>query len=232
MASKEKIIGIVPIRAGSKGLKNKNILPLNGIPLFCHALVQGRRAGIDHFVISTDIPDVFDMDLGDDVTVMRRPAALATDEANITDVLKDLILDPIFDNAVLVLLQATSPLRSANDIKRGIDHFAIGSDDLVMSVCPADQGVLKYGVMEGDRFVPMRSAAHMFSNRQALPPVYRPNGAIYVFSTTWFRENGSLETANLGTVAMSLDNSVDIDTVDDFETCEQQLMDKKKAGKQ
>ena len=81
----------------------------------------------------------------------------------------------------VVLLQATSPLRTPADIRAAVDLFATGAHGLVMSVTEADRGVLKWGRLEGSRFVPLSSPEHCFANRQSLPPVVRPNGAVYVF---------------------------------------------------
>jgi N-acylneuraminate cytidylyltransferase len=53
-------------------------------------------------------------------------------------------------------------------------------------------------------------------NRQQLPPVYRPNGAVYVFDADWFAANGSLASRSIGFVEMPEERSLDIDTAEDF----------------
>lgn len=213
-------IAVIPIRAGSKGLPGKNIQLLAGKPLFMHAVDQARDAGVGHIVISTDIPDIFSIDLGADISVHARPTHLASDTASMSDVLSDLLTQPMFDAAQIVLLQATSPLRTYEDVCAGIDCFALSSFDIVMSVYEAERSVLKYGTIENGTYVPMRTAAHVFSNRQDLPQVFRPNGAVYVFNANWYRRNGGLETSNIGAFTMSAENSIDVDTKSDLERCE------------
>ena len=102
-------------------------------------------------------------------------------------------------------------------------QFREGGVDLVMSVTEADAGVLKYGTLDGGRFVPMRDAAHCFSNRQSLPQVWRPNGAVYVFARDWFLENGGFETDRIGAWPMPAARSADIDSAEDFARAEAAL---------
>ena len=93
----------------------------------------------------------------------------------------------------IVLLQCTSPLRAIEDIRAGVDRFESGDVDLVMSVTEADRSVLKYGTVTDGRFRALVDPAHPFMNRQALPPVYKPNGAVYVFDAGWFQRNGGFD---------------------------------------
>lgn len=194
-----------------------------------HAIIQARLANLSFTAISTDIPEVIDMTLEDDVGVFRRPQELASDIAEMSDVLYDLLQDSQFDDVTIVLLQATSPLRQANDILQALHVFENGEFDMVMSVCEAEKSVLKYGTIENGIYTPMRAVAHMFSNRQQLPEVFKPNGAIYIFDANWYRANKSLVTASIGTFVMSNENSIDIDTADDLERCENIIRSRMKA---
>ncbi|MDO9525460.1 MAG: acylneuraminate cytidylyltransferase family protein [Gemmobacter sp.] len=214
----ERLIALVPLRAGSKGLPGKNVRLLAGKPLFRHAVDQGLAAGAEVW-ISTDIPELAAMDHGAGVQVMARPADLAADSTP---------MDPVIAHALgviggagrVVLLQATSPLRTAADILDGVAVHKTGAHDLVMSVCAADRGVLKWGTIADGTFHPLRRPEYCFMNRQALPAVHRPNGAVYVFDADWFRTRGSLATDRIGAFEMPLDRSLDIDGADDFSRAE------------
>jgi N-acylneuraminate cytidylyltransferase len=93
-----------------------------------------------------------------------------------------------------------------------------------MSVTEADRGVLKWGQLQANgRFVPLASPQHCFANRQSLPPVYKPNGAVYAMLAEWFAANQSFVTDKLGTVVMPPERSHDIDSLADFERCEKCL---------
>lgn len=213
-----RLIAVVPVRGGSKGLPGKNIRPLAGRPLYRHAVDQGLEAGAEEVLVSTDIAEILGADQGPGVTVIERPAALAGDTVPMDPVLLHALEGR--GPALVVLLQATSPLRRAEDIRAAVAAWRRRGFDLVMSVTRTDPGILKYGMAEGDRFVPVARAEYCFMNRQQLPPVYRPNGAVYVFDADWFRGNGGLATDRIGMVEMPGDRSMDIDTLADFERAE------------
>lgn len=123
-------------------------------------------------------------------------------------------------SGTVVLLQATSPLRHEDDLIAALGVFGGGGYDVVMSVTEADRGVLKWGRLDGSQFVPLSEPAFCFSNRQSLPAVVRPNGAVYVFDAEWFIKRGSFVTERIGVIEMPADRSLDIDTLVDFERCE------------
>lgn len=207
------LLALVPVRGGSKGLPGKNLRPLAGRPLYRHAVDQGLEAGAE-VLISTDIPELLDADHGPGVTALRRPPELAGDDVPMDPVILHALRDR--GEALVVLLQATSPLRRAGDIRAALEVWRRGRFDLVMSVTSTPAGILKYGTAEGDRFVPVARAEYCFMNRQSLPAVYRPNGAVYVFDAEWFRANGGLATDRIGMVEMPAERSHDIDTAEDF----------------
>ena len=222
-------ISVVPVRAGSKGLKGKNIRPLDGLPLYLHAVHQGLRTA-GHVFISTDIADITQLDLPDGCTLCRRPAELASDDTPMASVITHLINTHSLQDRTLVLLQATTPLREDTDIESAMALHSEGAYDIVMSVVARDRGVLKYGTLNGNQFVAMRDPAYCFQNRQALPEVYGPNGAVYVFSAARFMESEGFPTARIGVVEMSGMSSIDIDTEEDFRRVED-LMAAKRTTK-
>ena len=215
-----QLIALIPLRAGSKGLPGKNLRPLAGKPLYAHAVDQARAAGIGQVFITTDIIQLIGADLGADVRVASRPKALAADTTPMDEVIRHVLAHDISGPATLVLLQATSPLRDPVDIRRGIDLHSNSAFDLVMTVTRADSGVLKWGRVDGDRFLPLSEPELCFRNRAQLPPVYRPDGAVYVFDADWFRHAGTLAGGKIGIIKTPAERAYDIDTLEDFETVE------------
>ncbi len=213
---------VIPLRAGSKGLPGKNVRPLAGRPLYRHALDQALAAGASRVLITTDLPEVLDAALPPEVVCVRRPPELAGDTVPMAPVLVHALQQAGVQGTV-VLLQATSPLRTPADIRAAVDLFATGAHGLVMSVTEADRGVLKWGRLEGSRFVPLSSPEHCFANRQSLPPVVRPNGAVYVFDAARLIATGSLAADSVGVVGMPPERSHDIDNLNDFEQAERLL---------
>jgi N-acylneuraminate cytidylyltransferase len=222
-------IAIIPLRGGSRGLPGKNIRPLAGKLLYRYALDAARAAGIESTWISTDIESVLATDHGAGTRLIRRPVELATDTTTMAEVLLQLLRDPAAAGKTVVLLQATSPLRRGEHVAEALQLFERGKHEMVMSVTPADAGILKYGLVKDGSFVPVNDIHHVFANRQQLPPVFRPNGAIYVFKADWFRRNKGFSTTAIGAYVMSIDDSLDIDNASDFARCEQLLLQRQTA---
>ena len=214
-------VAVVPMRARSRGLPGKNIRSLAGLPLYAHSVRTALNAGATAVVLSTDIESVLAQAHPSGVLAVERPAALAGDSTTMAEVLIH-VLGPeqglsIDGETTIVLLQPTSPLRAVSDIHAALDRLAQPDVELAMSVVEVDKGILKSGRLKGGRFVPLSDPAHCFSNRQSLPPVYRPNGAVYAFKAGWFRDNSGFETEHIGAVIMPPERSLDVDSIDDFE---------------
>ncbi len=211
---------IIPIRAGSKGLPGKNTRIFVGIPLYMHAVQLALDAGAVRVLISTDIVEVLNADFPEKVLVVQRPPELSGDDVTMSPVLMHLLVQEKVQGPI-VLLQATSPLRKVSDVQTALMQLDTGDFDVVMSVTEADRSVLKWGtILDNNRYVPLADVDYCFANRQSLPPVYKPNGALYALRAEWFINNGSLATHRLGTVIMPVERSLDIDNLADFERCE------------
>ena len=223
-----RLIALVPVRAGSKGLPGKNLTPLAGVPLWRRAVDQGLALGAE-VVVSTDIPEVLAHPPEAGLHILPRPAELAGDAVP---------MDPVISHALeampgpvrVVLLQATSPLRRMEDIRAALALHAQGDWGLVMSVAPADRGVLKWGRLDGGAFRPFGEPTHPFANRQSLPPVWRPDGAVYVFDADAFRARGGLACDRIGAVPVPPETALDIDTAEDFARAEAILAARDAAG--
>ncbi|MEN9383196.1 MAG: hypothetical protein RL323_339 [Pseudomonadota bacterium] len=213
---------IVPARAGSKGLPGKNLRLLCGKPLYRHAVDQALAAGAASVIVTTDIPDIWSAELPLGVRVAQRPPELAGDQTPMAPVVLD-CLERTEVIGPVVLLQATSPMRRPEHVAAALRLLETQTFDLVMSVTEADRGVLKWGRLDGERFIPLADPAFCFSNRQSLPAVVKPNGAVYAFDSGWFKRNGSFVTPHIGVIAMTPQESQDIDTLEDFQRCETAL---------
>jgi N-acylneuraminate cytidylyltransferase len=214
---------LIPLRAGSKGLPGKNVRHLVGKPLYQYAIDAAHLAGAQCCYVTTDIAEVLSTKFTAPVALIQRPTHLQGDEVPMAPVLIHSIEQSTITGTV-VLLQATSPMRTAQHIQSALAEFATGAHHLVMSVTSADSSVLKWGFLSDGTFKPLAEPAFCFSNRQQLPLVYRPNGAIYVFDAQWFVRNGGFITDKIGAFQMSASDSLDIDTLEDFERCEQALL--------
>lgn len=213
----QKLTAIVPVRAGSKGFPGKNTKILEGIPLYLRAALQGVRT-TGNALISTDIEEILHSKHPAHILLSQRPEHLSSDNSSMEEVLKYVIEKESLHDSTLVLLQATSPLRRDTDIQEAIQLYNKGHHDLVMSVVKENKGILKYGTLENGRFIALRKPSYCFFNRQQLPDVYAPNGAVYVFSARKFIEASGFPTGKIGAIQMASEHSLDIDTQQDFDS--------------
>ncbi len=118
MIGDHRVLAVLAGRGGSKGLPRKNVLDLGGKPLVAWSVEAAQQSRLlDRCVVSTDGEEIARAAraAGGDVPFMR-PAELATDTASIIDVMIDVMdrLPESYD--IIVLLQATSPFRTRQDI--------------------------------------------------------------------------------------------------------------------
>lgn len=220
---------VIPARSGSKGLPGKNVRLLAGKPLYLHAVDLALTAGARAVIISTDIDEIKLAEFPSRVSILGRPPELCGDEVAMAPVLLH-ALEAENVRGTVVLLQVTSPLRQVADVHAALKMLYTRAFELVISVTEADRGVLKWGRVGADgRYLPLSCPEMCFSNRQSLPPVYRPNGAVYAMQSEWFLGNQGFGTNKLGCVIMPSDRSYDIDTLADFEVC-QALLDCNYSG--
>ena len=223
-------IAIVPVRAGSRGLPGKNLRAFCGMPLYLRAVEQGIRA-LGKVLVSTDIAEICQDMLPVGGIVCRRPAELALDSTPMEEVIRHVIDCQRLQGQAILLLQATSPLRLDNDIRKAISKFSGGQYSMVLSVARRDSGVQKYGTLSRDEFKSFGDPKLCFRNRQALPAVYGPNGAIYIFDANSFISEGGFPTKKIGAIEMPRERSLDIDNEDDFMAAERIFLQRHRSIK-
>lgn len=212
---KHSTVAIIPFRTGSKGLVNKNFRLLHGVPLWERAAMQGART------CSTTIctSDAEDLTLGitdKDIKFDKRPLELSQDTIEMKCVIRYVIEKFDLSHRICVLLQPTSPMRSDNSIKEALDIYLEGSWSMVMSVKKVPNTVLKYGLNVNGAFKSINNPTFCFSNRQELPNVVAPNGAIYIFRGQDFLNSDGFPYENIGLHEMDEYESHDLDTEVDF----------------
>jgi CMP-N-acetylneuraminic acid synthetase len=217
---------IIPIRAGSIGLPDKNTKLLCGKPLYRHAIDLALEGGANQVLITTDISEVIKTKFESRVKVIERPHSLCDANAQMAPVISHAI-ECALVSGPLVLLQATSPLRNLMHLNAVLELYKRKAFDLIMTIAPATSEVLKWGALDGNRYLPISDPAYCFANRQSLPKLYRPNGAIYAMDSQWFLRNGGFVTENIGVIEMTVEDSIDIDTLLDFQACEAVLNNRK-----
>lgn len=212
------LLAIIPARGGSKGIPRKNIKPLMGKPLIGWSIDAAKEAScVDRLIVSTEDEEIASVarGLGADVPFMR-PAELAADDTpGIDPVLHAISQLPDCD--WVLLLQPTSPLRSAEDID-GIWQFC-QERGLPSAVSVCEVGKHPYWMYQCDaaqRLEPFVKGRPDVTRRQDLPTAYALNGALYLARTEWLLKQGSfIGPETLGYV-MPPERSVDLDTPQDW----------------
>ncbi|MEN8721602.1 MAG: acylneuraminate cytidylyltransferase family protein [Alphaproteobacteria bacterium] len=217
------LIAIIPARAGSKGLPNKNTMIFGAHPLYMHAVKVAIEANCDRCIISTNIHSILEATHSKTVETIKRPTAFTKDTTKMDDVLCHLVDTVIDGDATIILLQPTSPLRNTHDLLNALQRYSDGNFDLVMTVTEAENHALKYGFVVGNHFKPVSKPEYCFQNRADLPKLFKPNGAIYIFAADWLRENRTLATDNIGFSIMPVERSADIDTKHDLDAAMRRL---------
>jgi CMP-N,N'-diacetyllegionaminic acid synthase len=220
------ILMMVCARGGSKGVKNKNIRTLCGKPLIAHTLLQAKAWGrATRMIVSTDSADIADTarQWGAEVPFMR-PAELATDTAGKLGAIRHALLaaedhymmrfDAVLD------LDATAPLRTAEDIEGAYQRFCSSGADTLFSVVPAHRNPYFNMVEEGaDGFCHLvKQLPGAVLSRQSAPKVYDMNASIYFYRASYIRDEAS-RTAISDRSSVYVMNEIsarDIDSEQDF----------------
>lgn len=214
-----RVLALITARGGSKGLPRKNILLAAGKPLLAWTVDAAISAKcVDRVVLSSDDHEIMDAarSAGCDVPFCR-PAHLASDVATSIDVVLH-ALDQLPGFEYVVLLQPTSPLRTAEDIDAAFGLMIESGAPSCVSVCDVDQSPYwMYRVVEGNKLQRLLSDVDRVTRRQDLPPIYTLNGAIYIAQIDWLRANKSFLGVETVAYLMPKERSLDIDTAQDFE---------------
>jgi CMP-N,N'-diacetyllegionaminic acid synthase len=224
-AAGARLCALIPARGGSKGLVRKNVRAFRGTPLVAHAVETARQvAGLDRIVVSTDDAEIADIArrAGADVPFLR-PAELATDETPTLPVVQHAVRWLEAHGAgvdAVVLLQATSPLRTAQHVEAAIRKFVETGADSVTTVCAVKDSPYWMQRLDGDRLRPLMAEGQRYGRRQDLPPVYRLTGAVYVSRRDVIMEQGRLLGDDTRAIVVGRRESVDVDDELDLRLCE------------
>lgn len=219
------VLGLITARGGSKGIPGKNLAPCGGKPLLqwtCDAALGATR--LSRTVISTDARDIADaaMRAGIEAPFLR-PAELAADTSKSIDAARHAIewlaREEGWQTDLLVILQPTSPLRTAGHIDAAIALWTPACDSVV-SVVAVPHRFAPWSVMEreGDHVREYMRGELPFDRfrRQGQPTLYARNGPVVLVSTRAAVDAGTFYGERTAPYVMSAIDSIDIDEPDDL----------------
>lgn len=215
-------IAIIPARCGSKGLKDKNIKELNGRPLIAYSIGAAIESHMfDKVFVSTDSQKYADIAIkyGADASFLRSKEN-SSDTAGSWDVIRE-VVDVLrtkgeeYDE--IMLLQATSPLRTAQDIIRAIDLLYEKKGNAVVSLTECDHSPIWCNTLPADgKMDNFDRPEYKDLPRQSLPKYYRYNGAIYLVTNKELYNIDHMLEHGCYAYVMPQERSIDIDTALDF----------------
>jgi len=215
-------------RGGSKGVKNKNVRPLNGRPLIAYTIEQALASNLfDHVVISTDSDQIASISqkYGGEVFFKRAPS-LSSDTAGKLDVIKDALLksEEHYGKKYKyhVDLDATAPLRSVNDITSAFEQFIKDKNENLITAMPSRRSPY-FNLVEVDlsgKVALSKKLKTSIVRRQDSPECFDMNASIYIWAREALLKNSSLFVDKTGLYVMPEERSIDIDTELDFEFVE------------
>ena len=225
-------------RGGSKGVLNKNIRLMLGKPLIIHTLEQARDSNLfDAIAVSSDSDEILSCasNWGCDF-VIKRPDELATDDSPKLPAIRhcvsevERVTDTLFNT--LVDLDATSPLRSPDDIRQAVNLLEGGEIGNVISVMPSRRSPYFNMVEIGNDGVVClaKPPSENIYRRQDAPKCYDMNASIYVWNRDSLFGRETIFNSDTRAIVMPEERSIDIDSELDFMFVEVLMSNRLKSG--
>ena len=220
-----KRICTICVRAGSKGVKNKNIRDLSGKPLIAYSILQAKHSNLFEYVaVSSDSEELLQISKqwGADYLV-KRPMEMATDNAPKLPAIQHCVQEveelagQVFD--VMVDIDATSPLRTVADIEGAVQLLENAWVSNVITGAPARHSpYFNLVELNKDGFVrESKCLEKPIVRRQDSPKCYDMNASIYVWKREAFFQSKIIIVEDTMLYEMPEERSIDIDSELDFE---------------
>jgi len=211
------VLCVIPARSGSKRIPSKNIRLLGGKPLLAWSIAAAIQSKvIDRLIVSTDSVEIASIakEYGADVPGLR-PAELAQDTSLTIDVIRHVINSYSNNEDIIIVLQPTTPLRNADDIRGALQLFKqYNTPHSVISVCEHSTPLeWVHELADTGQLLLQHRDYHIRS--QILPKRYVFNGGVYVNYTQHLKSGTFFDVPVYGYI-MPIERSVDIDIIDDF----------------
>ena len=215
MNNKKNIIAIIPARGGSKGIPNKNIIDCMGKPLIAHSIEYAKESDlVTSIYVSTDDAKIAEVAKQYGAEIIDRPDSISGDTATTESAIEH-VLNNIPKPDIVILLQATSPLRPKGSLNKSLEKMISEKYDSLLSLSPTHRFSWK---INGDEAIPK----YDFKNRPRRQDIseseqaYIENGSIYIFTYENFIKHNNRLGGKIGYVVFEEEFSFEIDTPTDL----------------
>ena len=229
-----KILTIIPARSGSKGVPNKNIKKFRDKPLLAWSIEQAKQTEYYKnmkIIVSTDSEKYKEIALkwGAEVPFLRPKEIsqdLSTDYEFINHAINWLKINQNYIPDIILHLRPTQPHRKIEDINKCLKIFIenINDFDSLRTVIPFEKSPYKMYVINENKLEPLFNQVNSIKEpfnqcRQKLPQTYLHNGYIDIYKTSVIK-NGILSGEKIYPYIMSKNDTIDIDTEEDWKKAE------------
>ena len=209
-----KVLGIIPARGGSKGIQGKNIRLVDGAPLISYTIKAAQESELlTDFLVASDDDKILEIAEKYNANCYKRQERNAQDASPIEPVIIEVLEYLKKDYDLTILLQATAPIRTGEDIDNVIKMFKEDCDlNNVISVIQLNDihPARMYNVDKDNNMKPLKAEGERMQ-RQKLEPVFLRNGCIYAVTVDAFLEHNSLILDNKKAYIMPYSKWLNID---------------------
>lgn len=221
--STESTIAIIAARGGSKGIPKKNLINFCGHPLIAWSIRQALNCEyIKSVWVSSDDKDILDISKKYGANALLRPDELSSDTSTSESAWLH-ILDFISSQTDLapdkiVALQATSPLRSSEDLTNALKLFDAKNYDSLLSVSEVED-FFNWKLNNLNQFQPINYDYKFRKPRQLLEKHYLENGSFYIFKPSLIKTTSNRLGGHIGYYVMDKYKMFQIDNIEDLKLC-------------
>lgn len=216
---KKKIVAIIPARAGSVRLKNKNILKFKNKPLIAWSIEAALKSKlVDKIIVSSNSIKIEQIcKQYDKIIFSKRPKFLSTSNSSINEtILHEINKHNLIDFNYLILLQPTSPLRSYKDINRSLTNIIKKKKEVSISFYKNIKNLTK-NLYILDKNLNLKKTTE-YKKEKIIKNFYIPSGDIYISTIKSFLLKKTFFRKKILPYFISYYS--DIDTLDDFRIAE------------
>ncbi len=221
---KKNILGVTLARGGSKGIKNKNLVPIKGKPLIYYTINEALKTKeLTKYIVSTDSFKIKKIALRYKAEVpFLRPKKLSKDSSSSASALKHSLIEceKIFKKKFdyVVELMATNPLKKASDIKNVIKIMLKNKADSVIAVNQLfDYHPARIKKIIKGKLYDFAVKEELESRRQDLRPnAYIRSGSIYAMSRKFVMNEKRYYSGKSIAYILPMERTINIDSEDDL----------------
>ena len=224
-----KILCIIPARSGSKGIKNKNIINVNGFPMLVWSIKQAKASKYSKFmkvVLSTDSEEYrkIGIEYGAEVPFLR-PKEISGDLSTDQEFIEHAVnyFENDYEPDIILQLRPTYPTRKVKILDECLDIFLKVRNEYnsLRTVVPFEKSPYKMYKIENNNLKPLFGEVNNIKEpynqcRQVLPQTYLHNGYIDILNTDIIK-NRTISGGKIYPFVMNKEEIHDIDTIEDLE---------------